>query len=289
MPPLPPIRAGRRVRVVAYGPDGIAKTWDGLRIAAEIDRTDEPHPDSAKIRLWNLDATDRAFLARAAGGSPKPQARFVQLFAGHAGLFGLTGGQPPPLVFAGDVTEATIGRDGRDIITELTCGDGRRAFVETRMVETFTGPITSLAILQAAAAKMGLLFTAGPGLVPLTYRSGYVCHGAARQVVTTLVASMGARWCIRDGMLLVTAPGQGTAEEVILLSADTGLLAGLKVSSGKKAIQGVAMLDGRIAPRRRGMIQDVAFTGLALFKKVAVKLDSHEGEFQSAFEGVPIA
>lgn len=86
----------------------------GLRMSFQVERKLTPVFDSARIRIWNLNAESRGMLAqRVLIRAPRDPLRYVLLEAGYKDRLGV--------IFSGAINKAENIREGPDWVTELEC------------------------------------------------------------------------------------------------------------------------------------------------------------------------
>ena len=267
----------KRVVRVTVGPRGepgrqFASVKDGspgFRINVKVDLDDTPSPDSLTLQLWNLNADSRGFIRR--------NGNAVIVEAGYG---------TPEMLFSGDIDEDTIKetRDGGDLVLELEAGDGRQAFRAGRLNETFDGPTQSSDVIRRLADAMGLRFANLPADLPrVEFSQGYTVAGSIQKELTNLTRTVGARWSIQNGELVVTRIGATTGEQAVLLSANTGLI-GIPEKK-ERGVSFVSLYNPLIRPRRKVKLESRDLDGFFVVKKMTVNLDSgYSDEFYSEVE-----
>jgi len=93
---------------------------DGLRVIFSIKKTRTREQNKSEIKVYNLSETTRSTI--------KEEGRHVKLYAGYKNDIGL--------IFRGDIREVFHLKQGADIITTITCGDGDNAIINTFVNKT---------------------------------------------------------------------------------------------------------------------------------------------------------
>jgi baseplate hub protein gp41 len=208
-----------------------------LDVSFRVKRTLKREPNTCDVALYNLRADHRRQLAE------KPAVRVV-LEAGYEGS-GLSA------IFRGDLRSAHTQREGPDLVTRVSSGDGERRARGTRVSRTF-GPGTPLrAVLMQAAEDLGL------GLGNLaqaaaaarlegggnTYAQGTTLHGPAYRELCRLLESCGLECSVQNGALQVLERGRALGASAVVLSPETGL-----VESPSEASDGVVTAKALMVP-----------------------------------------
>lgn len=238
---------------------------DSLRVAFQVERNRDYHPNAATITVYNTSPTSRSQFAAQAP---------VSLFGGYAG--GIS------LLFAGEVFAANTKRDGGDWSTTMQVRDGNRAW--QRLVNQSWGAgVPVLTVLDSVCGSMGLTIPPATRaqLAGRMTRGPIVQSGYAYRALQELITSEGLQWSIQDNALQVLADGSATQETAIVLSKETGLI-GLPepqeetvIRAGKRRRQVVAtsLLQGGLRPGRQVVLRSQTISGT-----FAVESATHRGD-----------
>lgn len=109
-----------------------------LRISFNVKKTRSSEQNTSEIKIYNLSETTRAKL--------KDEGKNLELFAGYADDIGL--------IFKGDIREIYHKREGENIVTTLTMGDGDNALTSSTVNVTLKGGITLKAYIKELVAKL---------------------------------------------------------------------------------------------------------------------------------------
>ena len=246
-----------RVQVGRPGTPGIS--FQGLWTRFNIQLTDSKKPSKGKIQIANLKESSRTAF--------EEDGARVFLFAGYANA---------DLLFSGDIDQATIAKDGQDIITEIEAADGRSVYQSGQLFQTFDPPLDSQTLLRRLAAAMPIKFGhLASDLRLLNYTQGYTVAGPVRHALDEVTESIGAKWSIIDGELVVTNIGSGTPQQALLISPTTGLLG--SPEKQKRGVKFTTLLNSSLKPRRIVKLESRDFNGFYLTKKVTLIGDSGFG------------
>lgn len=226
-----------------------------LDVAFEIVKSLSPQtPNSAEIRVWNLNADHRKRLQEL-------EKVFVSLEAGYV--------DGTSLLFRGDLRDVLSTRDGADWITTITSDSGRRAR-KRRILKSFAPGATVQEVLTAAAKAMGVRLgntaakTVGAkiqGTQSSSFFNGYALAGAIERELDRLARSCGLEWSIQDDELQFLEQGKPLQELGIELTPDTGLID--SPEPGNKGItEARCLMIPDLFPGRRIQITSEHVTGI---------------------------
>ena len=227
---------------------------DGLRMAFDGTRTNDPDPDTMTLRIWGLNDSSRARMTALF----ELESTFrLELSAGYVGL--------ASQIFIGDVFKLHHKKtDGFLHVTEISTGDGLNGFRDGQMSESFVGGVPVDTVRRVTEAALGLRaradaekeFAAALGESQITtFSNGFVATGQAQEVLTEIAASQGLKWWIKDGEIIYVRKNRATSDVAIVLNSDTGLIS---VGEPKELgdVEFTALLNPKIFPGRQVLIQD---------------------------------
>jgi hypothetical protein len=220
----------RRAQVI-IGKNGAGLSVTDARITFEVTKTVKATPNTALIKIYNLNATNEA--------RAKTEFDEVILNAGYLGAI--------DLVFRGNIKHVYRYRDGADRITEIEAGDGDHDYQRAVMNKTFAAGTDSTAIVAHAVETFagvggtvgGEMQVSGPARI-----RGKVVSGNTRDALDDLARQVGANWSIQDGQLEVIGSNATRAGVAIVVTSDTGLLSAPEVSD--KGIGVVCLMNPKI-------------------------------------------
>jgi hypothetical protein len=199
------------------------------------------------------------------------------------------------VLFTGNITYATSKKESTDWVTNIECGDGETRYRESRINKAF-GPGTTVAqvALECSTAldvgpgnigeKLGTgIFRDGYGV----FNQGYVASGASQEVLDDLLSSAGFTWSIQDGNLQILAPEDTTFEEIVVLSKEFGLVGSPEVGD-KGIVTAKSLLQGKIRPGRRIIIQSEMVSGTFKIDKVSHYGDTFGTDWYTELEAKPL-
>jgi hypothetical protein len=228
---------------------------EDLDVAFEIGKSLSPKtPNSAEIRIWNLNAEHRKRLQEL-------EKVYVSLEAGYVG--------GTSLLFRGDLRDVLSTREGTDWITTITSDSGRRAR-KRRILKSFAPGATVEDVLKAAAKAMGVNLgntaakTVGAkiqGTQAGKFFNGYALAGAIEAELDRLARSCGLEWSIQDDELQFLDQGMPLQELGIKLSPKTGLI-GSPEPGNKGITEARCLMIPDLFPGRRIQIMSEHVTGI---------------------------
>lgn len=240
----------------------------GLDIAFRVEKSTKRTPNKAEIRVWNLNETSRSIVET---GDP----RVVILRAGYA-----EDGDPPPVIFLGDIRKARTEIDGVDVVTVIPGRDGGAAFSDARISKVYPAGTQVTRAIRDAVDALGI----GPGNLSefeaalalrggaSVFPDGYVANGPARSTLDALIRGAGLRWSIQGGALQVQSRGGALATQAVLLTPDTGLV-GSPTKNEKGIVTARSLLQKGLDPGRRVTVESRLVSGEYEIRRVV-----YEGE-----------
>lgn len=265
---------GRQVKIEIGEPGGEGRNWTDLRISGRVEKTPAKGPNTAVLEVYNPGPVAVA-LAQARGV-------VVRVFAGY---------DVPRLLFVGSINRhgAQLSRQGPDRILTIEAQDGGRRFQEAHVNTSFAREMTSEQVFGVLAEHLGVPLGAVRVGDDRRFPRGLVLTGPVRSVLDDVAASIGASWSIQDGLLQVLRDDEDTGEPVVVVSANTGNLIG----SPKRTDLGVevtALLDGRIRPGRRFVVESEQYNGVFRAREVTHIFDNGwESSFYTVATGREIS
>lgn len=252
---------------------------EGLRIAFSIERNLERTPNPGKVTIWNLSADSRAVIDL--------EDIAFQLDAGYVDNL--------ESIFVGDVATVTHARNGASWQSTVTAADGRQPFRTARISRNFEPGVALEQVITDLAEAMGVGIgnavekaRAGDVRAALTeFAQGFIARGAVPRAFDRLVKSIGLEWSIQDGRLQLLEPTETTAEEAVVLSADTGLL-GSPQRTENGNIKARSLLQPFLTPGRQAEVRGEEIEGFFRVEKVRHIGDTDGPAWFSEFEGSPV-
>ncbi len=206
----------RKCRLIVFKNNGQPDNGidlSNLRIKFSVKRSDTMTPNTADIRVYNLDETTAKRI------SNKKEFAQVLLEAGYEENSGL--------VFQGNIIQVIIGRESAtDTFVDLIAGDGDQAYnfaIVNKTLQTATlGDQVKAAV--AEMSKKGV--TAGHlgEMPPETLPRGKVMFGPAKNYLRNVAQSSDMTWSIQDGKVTFIKTSSYLPGERVVLTSKTGMI-----------------------------------------------------------------
>ncbi len=242
------------------------------------------NPNTAEIGIFNLSPETRAAVEGSARPFTRPGRTREEIPEGIVRLALGYGEDEPGQVFRGDNRVAwTEWPTDVDSITTIQARDGGHAYSEGRIsraypagtsIATVAGDlIEALAVGEGNLSEFRAEFRMRTGAS--TFPDGFVAHGRAHVILSSLARAAGLRWSIQSGAVQFQRQGEALASRSVYLSADSGLVGtptwderGKRTANRTGGRRGVATVQCLIMP------------GLDPGRKVVVESDTVEGNFE---------
>lgn len=243
--------------------DTIRIASGGLDVAFQIEKDLSRHPNKAEIKIRNLNENHRRQLE---------QLREVRVALKAGFEDGVA------TLFYGDLRRASTVRDGDNLVTTVSGGDGDKAS-RARASQTRRrgeGIVAALGdIVDSMGVAPGNLFDAFAGAPEAgrDYRGAVTVDGDASRDLTELLDSAGLEWSVQDGTLQVLRIDQALGGTAVRLSADTGLLGSPSVDA-HGIVTAETMLIPDVFPGRRVVFESESLRGLYRVRKATYAGDT---------------
>lgn len=179
-----------------------------LHISFAVQRADLSTQNTAKVSIWNLNATQIAELEK--------EDCIVTLKAGY--------GSTTALIFAGVVTYVCTSLDGANLCTELELVDNRIEIRDTFVSLSYADVVSTKTVLEDVAGQMGVTPTFSYNAEFSEFQNGFSFIGAGKEALTKACDSSNLVWSIQNGVLQIKKPSDVMSQEVYVISPDTGLV-----------------------------------------------------------------
>lgn len=271
-----------------------------LRVAFSIERDVKRIPNNAELEVWGLAQTTRDRLAKLTSVPVRIEAGYL---GGEIGT-----------IFLGDLRAAHTRREGPDLITRVSAGDGTKQVRVAKLTKTFPkgtklgSVITELG--KALGVKPGNLSAfSGAKLANGSDRlaRSLTIHGAVYDELERLCRSCGLEWSVQDSELQIREQGRPALASGLgpLLRADSGLVDVPQVETvaevskadakqaglvkGQTVVSGVCLLRSDLRPGLPFRVESAAFTGNLVCRTTTHRGDSHGtgADWVVEFTGVP--
>lgn len=195
----------------------------GYRVKFKIERDLKPGPNTARVEVYNLDASQRAAIDAL-------DRVFVSLHAGY--------GVHLSSIFHGGLRQVSSERSGADIVTVIEGSDGGRQYRTARANRSFAEGTQLRSVLAYVASTLGVgAGNVDQALADVDFDSmdvlpnGTIVSGKSSDELTRLLSSAGLEWSIQDEALQVLPRGAGVQREALRLAPGTGLIGSPSVDS----------------------------------------------------------
>lgn len=205
-----------------------------LKCVFRVKRSLRSVPNTAELEIYNLNPDHRRQLEqlppRPDGVTLKQAAAAPQSYAMMAIEAGYESGTR--LIYLGEVRSAHTVKEGADIITKLSTGDGEKEVRESR-INVPIGPKASVTFaLNQLVKSMGIgegnLKTMAPKVLlnaaASMFTGGSVMSGPAADEMDGFCKSANLEWSIQNGNLQLLERTKPVSNVAVVLNSDTGLI-----------------------------------------------------------------
>lgn len=260
------------------------------RLKFDIKKTTDSSSNKAKITIYNLAPTSRAFLEK--------DNLVVLLKAGYLGGIAR--------IFFGDLKRKITERKGPDVFTEMECGDTEDLLTDKKIQLSLGKDATLQQVLNFALGELGLTPERISGFKDKVFKNGFTFSGTVTNLIDYITTESDQDWSIQDGELQILGKDLATSETAVVVSPETGLI-GFPTKT-KDGIEFKSLLNPGIRPGRVVQVRSKQFRGLfgvgadgggsraiaesGGFTKAALvhhKGDTRGAEWSTKCEGVPTA
>lgn len=242
----------RKVKFTAQGSGGGFVVNPGrvtlheMKIEFSISKSISSQQNSAEIKLWNLNESHRNSVGK----------EFDDIT--------LEGGYMPPneggnvgILFKGQIRDVEHTRQGADIITTLSCGDGDKAFRRATTSKSYPKgtPVKDVVEdIYADLKKQGI----GKGEWKFPdgmrekYERPYAVCGSCKRELDVIGKSNGFYWSVQNGVLEII-PGDGYIGGIFLITPRTGMIDVPAITDNGVKVS--CLLNPEIRPGRRVRVE----------------------------------
>lgn len=266
----------RAALVTFLAPNQDDRSFEGLRVAFDLEKTIDDTPNSAKISIYNLTDASRSYIQQ--------KNSQILLAVGYQGV------QPEPLyrlIFRGNITKVKTQNNVGDIITSIEAADGLLAYTGNTIDQSFAPGATVKQVFAALSKAMGLPLGEIQAIEASNkqFTRGYSVSGLVRDELKRLTERTSTEWSIQDGSLTVFPKGSGSNVDIVNLTPETGLL-GIPNKGEDGKIEFKTLLDARIKPGQVINLDSQNLKGLFYVTRVKHQGDSHDGPWMSECEAI---
>lgn len=202
------VRQWKRTAQVIVGTGGLGLLIQQVRISFEVNKTVDPVPNLALIKMYNL--------------SPENENKIhdeydeVILNAGYI--------QAPKLIFRGNIITVSRYRDGNDRITEIQAGDGDKDYRKATMQATLSAGTRHSQLIDRALSSFSSTIRGSIVIQDKARTRGKVISGNTRDILDDLAKETGSHWSIQDGALQIISSNDVAPGQAIVVTSETGML-----------------------------------------------------------------
>lgn len=208
----------RKYSLTVYSDSGNALDLSSLRFAFSIRRGDAQTPNSADIRVYNVNDTTAQ---RVQLITPQPEFSRVSISAGYEGNFGV--------VFDGQIKQVRRGRESQvDTFIDITGADGDSAYnystIAMSLAAGHTSPANAVETIIQQMGKYSIQQGYSPALSTNPLPRGKVLYGMCRDELRKCAVNTSTSWSIQDGkvnLVPLTAYMEG---EIPVITSATGMV-----------------------------------------------------------------
>ena len=214
-----------------------------IKIEFSVSKSISSSANSAEISIYNLTESPRNGIGK--------EFDAITLEAGY---------MPPDddgnvgVIFTGAVRDVEHRRDGADIITTISCGDGDKALRRATISKSYPRgtPVKEVVDdiykeLEKEGVKRGE-WKFPDDVENKTFKRPYAACGSCAREMDTIGRGNGFYWSIQNETMEII-PGDGFVGGVVLLTPQTGLI-GTPAITGN-GVRATALLNPAIRPNRR--------------------------------------
>jgi len=200
----------RQVEVIIGPKGGEGVKINNLKIAFDIEKTDKPEPNTAKIQIYNLskETHDKICVAE----------NHCTLKAGYAD-------ETVTAILFGDVVKGTRKKSDTEYVSEIEVKDGRVAVQSGQVSVSYEKNTDALTIVQEMIDAIGLP-SKGTELIPAgaKYPGAFSDIGQAADILREVLNKYELHYTIQNEMIYILKEGEASESTGLLLTTETGLL-----------------------------------------------------------------
>jgi len=273
----------RKIRATFNGgyvvnPGGIS--LHEIAIAFEVTKSISSKANTADITLYNLTESHRNMMGK----------EFDEITL-EAGYMPPNGGSNVGIIFKGNIRDVSHKRDGADIMTTISCGDGDKALRKATLSKSYQKgtPVKDVVNdLYNELAKQGV--TRGEWKFPDNtpdYKRPYAVCGSCAREMNTIGRGKGFYWNIQNGAMEII-PGDGFIGLVAVISPETGMIDTPTLTDNGCRVS--TLLNPEIRPNRRvqiksSVIEMNAQDGIYRVSACTYRGDNLRGDFRVDITG----
>lgn len=289
-------------------PGGINK--HEMKIAFSIEKTISSTANLAEIEIWNLAEGHRNAVGKEldeieleAGYMPPASfgglgiLQFTRNLGGFLSLgSGFVSGGNVGLLFKGAIRDVEHRREGPDIVTKISCGDGDKALRKAKTSKSFpkgTPVQTVVEELYSQMAKEGMRRGEWkfPDKMEPNFKRPYATCGSCTSEMDVLGRGKKFYWSSQNEVMEII-PSDGYIGQMVVLNSRSGLIDCPAITDNGVRVS--ALLNPEIRPNRRVKVESEvlemnAANGVYRVGSCTFQGDNRDGDFRVDIEGESIA
>lgn len=270
----------RKVRATFNGgyvvnPGGVSR--HEIKIAFNISKGISSSANTAEIEIWNLKESSRNSMGK--------EFDEITLEAGYMPPQGGAGNVG--VIFKGNIRDVEHTRDGSNIITRISCGDGDKALRRATISKSYRKgtPVKEVVEdiykeLEKQGVKRGEWKF--PDSMEQSFKRPYATCGSCAREMDTLGRGRQFYWNIQNGTMEII-PGDGFIGTIVSITPQSGMIGVPTITDNGVKVS--ALLNPEIRPNRRVQVESQvlemnAANGVYRVSQCDYSGDNREGEFR---------
>lgn len=196
---------------------------DGLACEFTVEKRLDGKPNTAELKIFNLNPDHRGGLSAKAAAAKKKKV-LVEIEAGYE--------SGTSRIFRGDLRFLFHERNGGDIATCVEAGDGEFSVSRAKIFKSWGPGTPATTVLKDIVSELGVgqgNLNALPTILHFlgggdAFVGGTTCSGPAMKELTRITKSLGLEWSLQDGTLQFLSTGKALQSTAILLNSNTGMV-----------------------------------------------------------------
>lgn len=268
----------RKVRATFNGgltinPGGIQK--HELKIAFDIVKDISSSANTATIEIWNLSESHRNSVGKE-----------LDEITLEAGYIPPQGGGNVGILFKGAIRDVEHKRQGADIVTRISCGDGDKAIRRAKLSKSYPKgtPVKDVVEdlykeLEKEGVKRGEWKF--PADMKQEFKRPYATCTRCYRELDTIGRGHGFYWNLQNQTMEII-PGDGYVGQVVRIAPETGMIDTPAITDNGVRVS--CLLNPEIRPNRRvqvksGIIDMNADGGMYRVSQASYRGDNFDGDF----------
>jgi hypothetical protein len=242
----------------------------GLRVSGRVEKTDDGKPNKLELNVYNLAQKTRDRL-----GKTKVS---VVVEAGYQ--------KELSLIFKGDLRRVAHPKEGPDVVTKVSSGDGDVVLRGTRFSGNFAANMKVSDLLVKMVESFGVSSEQAKqrirrgdfrgGIQELT--KGFNFSGPLQQEFDRRMKDAGLEWSIQNGELQVLGEKETLQTTALKISPSSGLIGSPDLGE-KDTIKFLTLLQASIAPGRKVVLESQSKSGTFKVTKCVHRFDTHGSDW----------